>query len=102
MDYRGMEAVISRRAARQVQTTPNKQERFQQRGEAIRAARALGLPYKVTPLSVIVGRAPTRPQVIPEAMPAKPKQPMSRKRKTIWSRPEVFKRVQRTSRADID
>jgi hypothetical protein len=104
----GMVAVIERRAARQVQTTPNRQERWEQRNEAIQAALALGLPYRVTPLAVIVGQSPKR---APKPAPTTPTVVTKlHKRKVLLVNPPSLQRsvfgavprVQRASKADIE
>lgn len=104
MDWKGADLVVRRKAGVQVQTTWNhNQERYDKRGEAIRAAEALGLPYTITPYSVIVGLPPKRPQrpvkpVVPELM----KKPV--KRTVMYAKPGKGQvaRVRRTSREDIE
>lgn len=107
LDWKGLAAVTSGRAARQIQTSPNREERFHQRAEAIRAAQTLGLRYKVTPFSVLVGdpKHYAQPTVsIPPVVEDIPKPKAIHKRTVLYSRRscDPVPRVRRTSRADIE
>lgn len=102
MDYKGLEAVVSGRAARQILTLGMpRDKRYEARGEAIRCAQALGRPYRVTPYAVEIGQQPVKKsKPIPEVVPARKKAP---KRATLWARDRFASgRVRRTSTADIE
>lgn len=107
MDWKGADLVIRRRAAKQVQTGWNRnQERYDKRGEAIRAAEALGLPYTITAHSVIVGLPPKRPLKPPKSLkiPTVTASLKPVKRTVMYAKPGKGQvaRVRRTSREDIE